>query len=250
MSTIHTEIHSFLLQALKEKSSPEKAVAAARYFPDGFICLGAKAADISEVARLFTVNYAHLSPQQVLELTEFLLENHQYNEEVLLAFALINKHVKKHFNDELLLRFQYWLEHYCSNWAHVDDLCLKTVFPFLMARPYLITQTQKWVNSNSPWCRRASNVVWVKFIQRKIGKTLYKLDKELVFQNCRCLMSDPDEFVQKSIGWLLKVTLVHYPDEVINFVKKHHQQMPRATIRYALEKLETNDRKALLASLN
>ena len=250
MTKSFADIHQFLLDELKERATPEKAKAAARYFPEGFVCLGAKATDITEVVKLFYLTYPAFDAEYILEITEYILQHHQYNEEVLIAFSLLNKQVKKHFTDDLLARFHFWLENYCSNWAHVDDLCLKTIFPFLMARPHLIIETQHWNQSKSPWCRRASNVVWVKFISRKIGKKTYQLDKALVFQNCDTLLLDKDNFVQKSIGWLLKVTLVHHQDDVINYIQHNYQQMPRATIRYALEKLEAEQRKQLLATLN
>lgn len=39
----------------------------------------------------------------------------------MLVYGLINKFVKNNYEDELLLRFEYWLENYSSNWALVDD---------------------------------------------------------------------------------------------------------------------------------
>ena len=230
---------------LQAVSTPEKAAASRRYFPDGIHCMGASAKDISNIIRRFHTEHADLSAREVLEISEHILDSAEYHEETLVAFGLITKFVKRYYDDTLLDRFRYWLENYASNWAHVDDLCLKTIYNFQIARPHLIEATQKWAYSHSPWCRRAGNVVWVKFIHRKIGKSIYRLDKRLVFKNCDLLINDPDKYVQKSVGWLLKVTAVHHQLEVVEYIRSNHPNMERATIRYALEKVDKDIRSAL-----
>ena len=235
-----------ILQALDEVSTPEKSKSSQRYFPQGVQCLGATAPDIKLIISQFHREHNDLTPNEVLEITESLLANAQYNEEFLVAFGLINKFVKKHYDDDLLLRFEYWLEHYADNWSLVDDLCLKSIYQFLMARPHLIDKMQHWAHSEVPWCRRASNVVWVKFINRKIGKHIYCLDPLLVFKQCSLLIADEDEFVQKSVGWLLKVTAAHHHDSVVAFLKNKRHIMPRATVRYAIEKMDKDCRADIL----
>jgi len=236
---------NFLQTQLNALKSEQKAISARRYFPAGIHSLGVTAKDITGVATEFRVRFEHLSATQTLALTETLLKKARYSEEVLLAHALINPYVKRNFDDDLLIRFQYWLEHYATNWSHVDDLCIKTAYQFLVARPHLIESTHIWSDSNSPWCRRASNVVWVKFIHRKIAKTIYHLNPELVFANTDKLLSDSDPFVQKSIGWLLKATSIHHPILVLEYLAQKHLLMPRATLNYALEKVTTEQRKAM-----
>jgi len=235
--------------ALQSVSTKEKAHASRRYFPRGINCIGANAADIKTIITKFHEENTELNSSEVLNITEYQLKYAQYNEEVLIAFGLINKFVKKNYDDSLLLRFEYWLEHYANNWSLVDDLCIKTIYQFLLARPHLISQTQHWAHSQVPWCRRASNVVWVKFINRKMGKSFYKLDKALIFKNCDLLIKDKDEFVQKSIGWLLKVAAAEHETDVINYLHINYNNMPRSTIRYALEKVDASQRKILLNKL-
>ncbi len=188
-----------------------------------------------------------MTASEALAIAECMLQHAQYNEETLAAFSLINKFVKKEYGDDLLIRFEYWLEHYADNWSQVDDLCIKTIFLFLKARPHLIEQTQHWAHSKVSWCRRASNVVWVKFIKRKIGKSTYYLDKSLVFRNCDLLMEDEDVFVQKSIGWLLKVTSIQYGQDVVDYINENVARMTRPTLRYAIEKMDKETRMSLLA---
>ena len=242
---------SRLREELRQRSSDEKAESSRRYFPDGINCIGANAADIKSIISSFHSDShsenGQLTAVEVLAIAEHLLLTAQCHEENLIAFGLLNKLVKKNYDDDLLLRFEYWLEHYANNWAQVDDLCIKTIYQFLLSRPHLIEKTQHWATSEVSWCRRASNVVWVKFIKRGMGKSTYCLDKQLVFKNCDLLIDDKDEFVQKSIGWLLKVTSQHHENDVIEYIENNATKMTRPTMRYAIEKMDAATRQRLLS---
>ena len=237
-----------LREQLIALSSAEKAASMRRYFPAGIHCAGVVMSDINSILANFRNSYPELSANDVLNVCEEVLKKAQYSEEVLIGYGLIAPLVKANYDDDLLFRFEYWLENYASNWAHVDDLCIKTVYQFLMARPHLIEQTQPWSVSRVSWCRRASNVVWVKFIRRPMRGSVYYLKKDLVFENCDRLISDPDEFVQKSVGWLLKVTAQHHKKAVIDYIKNNFDSMQRSTIRYALEKVDKETRKKILSA--
>lgn len=241
---------SLLVQTLKAEllaiSTEQKAAASRRYFPQGVEVIGATAADIKAVAKSFHANHL-LTAEQTLAVTEQLLAQAKFSEEKLLAFALLNKFVARHFDESLFQRFEFWLEHYADNWSLVDDLCIKTIYQFLLKRPHLIEHTQHWSQSKVSWCRRASCVVWVKFIERKIGKAVYRLNPELVFDNCQRLINDDDEFVQKGVGWLLKVTAVHHPEKVTAFIKQNIKRLERSTLRYAIEKFDKATRQQILA---
>ncbi len=231
---------------LTKVSTVDKIESTRRYFPHGITCIGATAADIKTIISNFHRNNSDLSAKVVLCITEEVLKNSKYSEEVMVAYGLINKFVKKNYDDDLLIRFEYWLENYSTNWALVDDLCIKTIYNFLLHRPHLIEKTQHWSKSKVSWCRRASNVVWVKFIKRKMGKSLYYLDKNLVFKNCDILLSDEDEFVQKSLGWILKAASIHHEKDVINYIQNNYTSMQRPTLRYAIEKLPLETRQEVL----
>jgi len=230
-------------------STAEKAASSRRYFPAGIDCLGATAPDIKLIISNFQSEHSEINAPAMLDIADTLLSKAQFNEEKLVAFGLINKFVKNNYDDDLLLRFEYWLENYANNWSLVDDLCIKTIYLFLMSRPHLIENMQHWAQSEVSWCRRASCVVWVKFVKRKIGKSTYYLNKSLIFKHCRLLLNDDDEFVQKSVGWLLKSASLQHPQEVVDFIKRNGSTMNRSTIRYAIEKLDKETRTSLLLTI-
>lgn len=253
MMSQYEKYTSRLREELRKTCSDKKAESSRRYFPDGINCIGANAADIKSIISGFYSDFnshsenGQLAAVEVLAIAEHLLLTAQCHEENLIAFGLLNKFVKNNYDDDLLLRFEYWLEHYVNNWAQVDDLCIKTIYQFLLSRPHLIEKTQHWANSEVSWCRRASNVVWVKFIKRGMGRSTYYLDKQLVFKNCDRLIDDNDEFVQKSIGWLLKVTSQHHENDVVEYIENNATKMTRPTMRYAIEKMDATTRQRLLS---
>lgn len=51
------------------------------------------------------------------------------------------------------------------------------------------------------------------------------------------LLKDSDQLVQKGYGWMLKEASKHHADEVYHFVMKNQSEMPRTSLRYAIEKL-------------
>ncbi|WP_394130057.1 DNA alkylation repair protein [Shewanella maritima] len=227
--------------------SDSKALSQQRFFPDYIHNAGLNSADIKHIITQFYCQFPELSPEDTLAVTEYVLAHAQYTEHQLIAFGLINKYVKRHYDDGLFFRFEYWLCNYANNWAHVDDLCIKTTYQFFLSRPHFIPKVSRWAHSDVNWCRRASNVALVKFIKRKMGKSVYYLDPNLILSQCLQLRDDSDEMVQKSIGWLLKVTSVHHPQAVITYLTEQHQYIPRTTFRYAIEKFDTATKQQLMA---
>ena len=68
----------------------------------------------------------------------------------------------------------------------------------------------------------------------------------MVFENCDRLIGDQDPYVQKSVGWLLKVTSVHHQATVLQYLRENQTSMQRSTIRYALEKIDKQTRGSIM----
>lgn len=223
------------------------AEALQRYFHHPVDALGVTNAAVAALADDYFK--AHdFSPADRLEITGSLLKRATYHEEVLLAFAAVRTVVRRNFDAALLDRFRHWLETFVSNWAQCDDLCLKVAYQFFLGHPGLITSTRDWLDSSSPWARRAANVAVVKFVRRRIGKEVYELPLEVVFGNSLSLMEDPEPYVQKSIGWLLKVAALEHPQEVTSFLRANAGDMKRETLRIAIEKFDPDVRRSLMAA--
>lgn len=236
-----------LLKTLASRADPDFAAGMQRYFPHDVRALGVGNAAVAEIAADYFRDRRDTPAPTRLALAEAVLARAEYHEEVLLGFAVLHKVARTGCDGELLDRCAHWLATYVSNWAQCDDLCLKLLYPFLLGHLDLIPQTRPWVESTSPWARRAANVAVVKFVRRKVGRTLFELPTSHVFGNCTRLMHDDDVYVQKGCGWLLKVTGEVHPDEVAEFLRTWHTDMPRDTFRYAVQKMDPPLRRSLMA---
>ncbi|CAN5826650.1 hypothetical protein BH24ACT2_BH24ACT2_16000 [soil metagenome] len=236
-----------LRSSLTAVACPEAARSIQCYFPGGICALGVGNSAVRAVADSHVRAHPELTVSARLEAAERLLEEAHHHEEVILAFALIGKLVERHFDDDLLDRFLHWLEHFVSNWAQCDDLCLKIVYPYFMGHPHLIISIGHWSDSPSVWARRAGNVALVKLVRRTIRGERYELPLEVIFGNASRLLDDPEIYVQKSVGWLLKVASQIHPDEVITYLEANIAEVKRETLRTAIEKLDPQARRSIMA---
>jgi 3-methyladenine DNA glycosylase AlkD len=235
-----------LSKTLAARADPDFALRMQRYFPHEIRALGVGNAAVVEIATDYFRERRDTPAATRLLLAEEVLARASYHEEVLLGFAVLHKVARSGLGGELLDRCEHWLETYVSNWAQCDDMCLKLLYPFFVGHLELIPRTRDWVASSSPWARRAANVAVVKFVRRKVGRTVFELPLSHVFDNCVRLMHDDDAYVQKGSGWLLKVTAEAHPDEVAEFLRTWHTDMPRDTFRYAVEKMDPRLRRSLM----
>jgi len=57
---------------------------------------------------------------------------------------------------------------------------------------------------------------------------------------------DDDDLVQKGYGWMLKAASEAHQREVFEYVMKNKTEMPRTALRYAIEKMPEELRKAAM----
>lgn len=148
--------------------------------------------------------------------------------------------VRKEYQPEDFAVFARWVEHYVSNWASCDTLGNHTIGAFIEMYPEYLSGLKEWARSNNRWMRRASAISLI--IPAKQGKFLQE-----IFAIAGILLLDQDDLVQKGYGWLLKEASRKNQQEVFDFVLKHKKVMPRTALRYAIEKMPQELRKAAMA---
>jgi len=99
---------------------------------------------------------------------------------------------------------------------------------FFVTYPEKIPELISWTQSSNRWMRRASAVSLI--IPAKKGKFL-----DEVFQISDSLLTDRDDMVQKGYGWLLKEASRIHQDEIFSYVMEKKKDMPRTSLRYAIE---------------
>ncbi|MFJ7769641.1 DNA alkylation repair protein [Streptomyces sp. NPDC097107] len=242
----HEAAAAQLRELLAGRADPAFAEATQRYFPCPVPALGVGNGEVASLARRWTAERPELSPADLLAVADVLVAQAKHHEETLCGFALLHRIAKRRLGGELLDRARAWLDRHVSNWAQCDDLCLKLLYPYFLGHLDDIPRTREWLDGG-PWARRAANVAVVKFVRRQVGKEVYELPLDHALGNCSALLADEDVYVQKGVGWLLKVTAREHPEAVREYLTKRRPQMRRDTFRYALGGLDAADRRALMA---
>ena len=92
--------------------------------------------------------------------------------------------------------------------------------------------------SSDLWERRIAMVATAAFIDRG--------DLKDTFAIAARLLADGHDLIHKATGWMLREAGKHSRVQLIAFLKRHYSQIPRTTLRYAIEHFSDARRKKAL----
>jgi 3-methyladenine DNA glycosylase AlkD len=134
--------------------------------------------------------------------------------------------------------FERWIDRYVSNWAHCDGVASWLLAACIANDASLIPRLTPWTRSKNRWKRRASAVAL-------LGEAKQGRNTRAIFAIAGALRNDPDDMVQKGVGWVLKETYPKKPDRVVKLLSKW-TGAPRLMLRYACEKMTPEHRARVL----
>ncbi len=137
-------------------------------------------------------------------------------------------------------RFERWLQDYVDDWGSCDDFCTHAFGALLYGYAALFPKVRSWTRSENRWMRRAAAVVLIYAARRK---SLMVEGLEIADR----LLHDEDDLVRKGYGWLLKEISHRDPQLVFDYVMHNKADMPRVSLRYAVEKLNSELRQQAMA---
>ena len=129
------------------------------------------------------------------------------------------------------------------SWSQVDFFCGDLMQPLLKRLPEdTMVQIDKWVESPNRWKRRASVVTFT----RSVGKSGQYTNTVLAL--CDRLKWDPEDIVQKGVGWTLKDNMRSAPEQITAYVKELRRDgVPSTITLYAIRDLKGEARQEVLA---
>lgn len=145
------------------------------------------------------------------------------------------------FQPSLLPRARRWLEKHCTDWASADNLCGEVLGPLVAARPGVMSRLRPWRRSRALYVRRASAVALIPAVRRKTPGAL-----DEAYAVAIELGGDPEDLIQKALGWLLREAGKSDPVRLERFLRRHGRDLGRTTIRYAIERFTPEKRRTLL----
>ena len=207
---------------------------------DEFVAYGLKVPAWRAIMRGFRPRVRALSLDERLDLADALFHEGEgwLGHSAIYVLALSTND----FGPQHLARLDRMADHF-TGWSHVDDVCISVLQPLLRAhRTETLALLERWNRSPNRWKRRASVVAFV----RKIGESGEFTDDAL--RLCENLVFDPEDLVQKGVGWALKDVMRGDRARVLAYVKELRRRGITATITlYAIRDLRGAEREDVLS---
>lgn len=235
------EVRERALDSLKAMEDSERAEGGKRFFKqeEEIHLLGIRAPEIRKLSKkYYSLVKPHWTQEQAVELCALMLPD-KYLEAKAFCLLILERFArfldKKHF-----LLIKKWINRrYCSNWATIDTLCSSILGPLIKNNPELVDEAVTWADSKNMWLRRASIVSFVKLARQ--GKYI-----DVVHEIAEKLFPDKEDLIQKANGWILRESGKTDMDRLERFLLKHGGDIPRTTVRYAIERFPEKKRKEIL----
>jgi len=126
-----------------------------------------------------------------------------------------------------------------ANWATTDAICGMLIGPLLVRHPSLASQMRGWARHRNMWVRRASAVSLIPLVRRGLALGL-------AYGVARTLHPDPEDLIQKAVGWMLREAGKTDARQLERYLRSNGTRIPRVTVRYAIERFPPAKRRALL----
>lgn len=228
------------LNDLHVLADPKRALHSASYFKTGPGEYGAGdtfiGVSVPQVRHIAGV-YKSLPPAEILE----LLHAQEHEVRLCAVIILVNRYKRSKSEVEKSELFALYLssvrEGYVNNWDLIDTSA-PTFGEFLVPDPDRRELLMELAQSDSLWERRLSIMFTFAFIRaNEFEDTLLLAEYHL---------GDEHDLMHKACGWMLREVGKRDLKALRNFLSEHAATMPRTELRYAIEKLDEDERQAWL----
>jgi len=229
-----------MLEIRKElvNNSDQKTLESSRnFFKEEIISYGVKSATVIKISKDFFKSIKNKSKEEVFTYCDELWQSNNLEESFIACNWSYSVH--KEYQPTDFEVFEKWIRTYVNNWASCDTFCNHTMGEFIEMYPEYLSRLKEMTKSDNRWMRRASAVSLI--IPGKKGMFLKD-----VFEIADMLLTDQDDLVQKGYGWMLKVACQKHEQEVFEYIMQHKSIMPRTALRYAIEKMPSDMKKAAM----
>ena len=225
--------------ALQDLALPEKAAFFPRFFKagkgeyaEGDEFIGVTVPDQRKIAKEY---WQRISLPEIAELLSSKIHEHRH----CALLMLVNKFEKAKTETEKSEIVNFYLKHkkFINNWDLVDNSAYK-----ILGRHAFETENENLLRTlaaeENMWSKRMAIVATMFHVKR--GE--FSLLKELALYN----LHHPHDLMNKANGWLLREMGNKNVAELQHFLVKNYKNMPRTTLRYAIEKFDEDLRQDFL----
>jgi len=191
----------------------------------GDIFIGVTMPKIRRIAKKFSQEIS------LQELTK-LIQNPIHEVRLCALIILVNKY-KKEDSSKI---YQYYMDHLTSinNWDLVDSSAPYIVGDYLYKNPEKSKILLDFSQSENLWIRRISIVSTLTFIKNNEFNQTLKI--------ANLLLHDDHDLIHKAVGWMLREIYKRDESLIKQFLRQNYAQIPRTTLRYAIERMDKEER--------
>ncbi len=231
-------ILSQLIREIESLSKPAKAIFLQKYFRtakgdygEGDIFIGLTVPQSRQLAR----KYKDLTQTEIKELLKSPIHEHRQ-----IALMLLEHKFIKSSEEQRKSIYNFYLKStkYINNWDLVDGSAPTIVGIYLKDKPR--DDLIKLAHSSNLWERRIAIVSTYTFIK------LDDFDFTLLIS--KLLFQDKHDLIHKAVGWMLREVGKRSEKTLKQFLDINGSQMPRTTLRYAIERFSEDTRRHYLES--
>lgn len=221
--------------ALKKHASSDDAIFLQRFFKtgkgqygEGDVFIGVRVPQTREVCRQFK----DLPLTEIQKLLDSPVHEHR-----LAAVILLAKQFPKAFEQKQREIYELYLKNVrrnrINNWNIVDSSAEFIVGAYLQSRDKKVLF--ELAKGKSVWERRVAMLSTFHYIKNG--------DPSLTLELAKTLLKDPHDLIQKATGWMLREVGKKIDEQILtDFLDKYSHEMPRTTLRYAIERLSSEQK--------
>lgn len=217
------DVKSFLKQ-LQKLGNAERAGAHQRYHKSKREHWGVTLPECDQFVRTFSKT---LTEQELLLLANKLWETDLFDPMMCAGKILTLRRIKP--SRELWKMIISFLKH-VDGWA-LEDLLAHVAWKCLLSNEENLDEVEAWTKHSNFWMRRAALVYTLPYA--KPGR-----NPERMLDWASGYVNDPEWFIQKAIGWWLRVLGEHNPERVCLFLKSHWMSLKGVARKEATRKLD------------
>ena len=229
---------AFVLSELQSIGSSEKAVHLSRFFKTGPGQYG-EGDRFLGVMVPYSRAIAKANKAMPLEEVQLLLESPWHEARLCALLILVYRFKERKITEEereQIYSFYIKNARRCNNWDLVDLSCRDIVGEYLVDKERSILY--RLADSENLWEQRIAIVATWAFIRR--------LDFNDTLALAERLMAHKHDLMHKAVGWMLREVGKKDRETLTNFLEKNATQLPRTTLRYAIEHYPESQRQYFL----
>lgn len=224
------------LRELQQLTNAERAIAHQNYHKSSREHWGVSVPECDQLVRTFSKEW---TDSELLAWAKALWDTNLFDPMVCAAKILTLPRLKA--SPEMWKTIRYFLKQ-VDGWALEDGLA-HAAWKCILTNECLLDELEEWTQHSNFWMRRAALVYTLPFA--KAGR-----DPERMLQWASSYATDPEWFIQKAIGWWLRVLGAHNPERVSLFLNAHWSKLKGVARKESTRKLSVEWQTRILQFQN